>query len=153
MLAGTRITRLGSAALVAGSVALAGAGCGITKGTFHGGTTAIGAHRTVLVNGRRAVNYGTENDRGVKHTTLGIFPGHFAPTILIGNPGQSLTLTLQSNDVKSHVLVVPSQHIRARVGGDQTKTIHVRFPRSGTALFYDRADRDRGMRGGLRAHR
>jgi hypothetical protein len=59
---------------------------------------------------------------------------YFSPTILLGSPGQRLTLHIVNTSGEAHPFSTPSK--RVEVAPSATATLTVRFPASGAVTFW-----------------
>lgn len=140
-------TRLGTGA-VAIAAMLGATGC---SGIFSGGTASVRSSATVPIGGRPAANFGSESVAGLSRATVGLFDGHYAPTVLVGTPGQELSVLLENRGTRRHAFTIPSQDVDVVLDRDDHARARVKFPESGILAFYDGLDRGSRMRGGLRA--
>lgn len=106
---------------------------------------------TPLSNGEEAQFHGEEDVSGEAKAELELDDYYFGPTILRGDPGQELTLTLHNEGAELHNFTLAEQAIDADVSAGQTDVeVKVKFPASGGLVFtckYHAADS--GMRGEL----
>jgi plastocyanin len=78
---------------------------------------------------------------------------YFAPSILNGPPGATVTLELVNEGTRPHNFNVPGQGIDLRCGVRSRDEVTVTFPRSGVLLFSCTFTASSGMRGALIADR
>jgi len=72
---------------------------------------------------------------------------YFAPSVLSGPPGATVTIELTNDGTRAHSFKVPGQGINLVCGVRSHDAVTVRFPRSGTLLFRCTFGRGSGMRG------
>jgi plastocyanin len=74
---------------------------------------------------------------------------YFAPTVLKGPPGATITIELANEGVRQHNFSVPSQGIDLNCGVRASGEVEVVFPRSGELMFICKYTGTSGMRGAL----
>jgi len=74
---------------------------------------------------------------------------YFAPTVLKGPPGATVTIELENEGVRQHNFSVPSQGIDLNCGVRASGEVKVVFPRSGELMFICKYTGTSGMRGAL----
>ncbi len=106
---------------------------------------------TPLSNGEEAQFHGEEDVSAKTQAALELDDFYFEPTILRGDPGQEVTLTLHNEGAELHSFTLEEQSIDADLSAGQTDVeVKVKFPTSGGLVFtckYHAADS--GMRGEL----
>ena len=122
----------------------------------HGGEDAGEGHAaqgTKEIGGFEATYHGSAEVAGMPGFELELDDSYFGPTVLQGEPGQSLTLSLHNEGKLPHTFtidgVVPEIVDEQLQPGDKGVTTEVTFPESGTTAFYCRFHRDQGMVGAL----
>lgn len=148
------MTRNGKLPAVLAVLALLLAGCAQAEepdATESTPTAEASPALTPLSNGEEAQFHGEEDVAGKADTELELDDFYFGPTVLRGDPGQDLTLTLRNEGAELHNFTLAEQSIDADVNPGQTDVeVKVKFPASGGLVFtckYHAADS--GMRGEL----
>jgi plastocyanin len=72
---------------------------------------------------------------------------YFAPSVLTGPAGATVTIELTNEGTRAHSFTVPGQGIDLRCGVRSHDEVTVRFPRSGVLLFRCTYGQASGMRG------
>lgn len=121
--------------LLAMVVGLLGAGCG--------------GEDEITIGGQRANDRGTDDVSELDAFEFEMGDYYFAPTVLRGDPGQSITLEPTNESDARHNLSIPEQRIDVDVAPNGRESIRVRFPQSGLVAFFCKYHQGRGMRGGL----
>jgi plastocyanin len=75
---------------------------------------------------------------------------YFAPTVLRGEPGATVTFELENEGVRTHNFSVPGQRIDVDCGVRARGEVEVTFPRSGVLLFTCKYGATSGMLGALK---
>lgn len=93
-----------------------------------------------LSDGTAARFYGEADVRGkekfrIEMGSAGSGSFYFSPTVLIGTPGQRLTLEIFNGDKEGHPFEVKGQSGIPTVAPGKTETITVTFPSAGAATF------------------
>jgi plastocyanin len=138
------------------AVGLVASGCGGDEpGLAAGGGEQGGgqeAQGTVTIAGREATSHGPADVAGMQGLEVEVDDFYFAPTVLEGDAGQSLTVTLFNEGDAPHTFTVDELDIDQELQpGDEDVTVDVTFPDSGALVFYCRFHADGGMLGGLSA--
>jgi plastocyanin len=108
------------------------------------------AQGTVTIAGQEATNHGSTDVTGMQDLEVELDDFYFAPTVLEGEAGQSLTVTLFNEGDAPHTFTVDELDIDQELQpGDEDVTVDVTFPDSGALVFYCRFHADGGMLGGL----
>jgi plastocyanin len=138
-----------SSGLLAMSLLAAGCGTTSTAGSPSNGGSPSG-NATVALNGEKANDHGTKDVSGGGAQSVEVDNFYFNPTIFTGKAGDKLTLTLSNESKALHNFSVADQKIDqdVAIGGKVTATVTI--PASGTAIFFCKYHRTKGMLGGLR---
>jgi plastocyanin len=104
---------------------------------------------SIIVAGERANDQGTQNVAGLRDFELQMDEFYFRPTILTGEPGQTITLELLNDGTRPHTFTLDLLRVDLDVAPERTAGTKVTFPDSGALLFYCRFHAGGGMRGGL----
>jgi plastocyanin len=104
---------------------------------------------TIAVAGERANDQGTQNVAGLSDFELQMNEFYFRPTILTGEPGQTITLELFNDGTRGHTFTIDLLRVDLEIEPERTAGTKVTFPDSGALLFYCRFHAGGGMRGGL----
>ena len=139
------ITRMGGLIVI---LALVGAACSGGGGSASS-PSAPGPAGTITVGTDRANNHGSAAVSGSSKASVELDETFFAPTVLQGKPGQTLTLELHNSGTALHNISIDAQHIDQDVQRGQNATVTVTFPQSGIVEFYCKYHRAAGMVGEL----
>ena len=142
------------------AITLALAGCANDNPTISGGGSGGGggedagegheAQGTVTIGGEEATNHGSVDVAGTEGVELELDDFYFGPTVLEGEAGQSLTLTLHNEGDAPHTFTIDESGVNEELSpGDQDVTVDVTFPDSGPLVFYCEFHRGQGMIGAL----
>jgi plastocyanin len=134
---------LASAAAVV--LALGVAACGGYGGDENGeegGSTTIGG-MTASLHGTRDVSGETGK------VEIELFDDYFEPTVLKGEPGQTVTLELKNEGENPHTLTISDKGIDQEVQPGDEAEADVTFPQSGELVFVCRFHESKGMVGAL----
>ena len=125
--------------------AFAVAACGGSNGDESGeeaGSTTIA--------GKSAELHGTKDVSGeTGKVDVELDDDYFEPTILKGEPGQTVTLELMSEGDNPHTLTISGQGIDQEVQPGDEAEVDVTFPESGQLAFVCRFHESNGMVGAL----
>jgi plastocyanin len=134
---------LAAAAVVA--FVLAVAACGGSSGDENGeagGSTTIG--------GMTAELHGTKDVSGeTGKVEIEMYDDYFEPTILNGEPGQTVTLELKNEGNNPHTLTISDEGVDTEVQPGDEAEADVTFPQSGELVFVCRFHESNGMVGAL----
>jgi plastocyanin len=140
--------RLLNGVLVAAAIAgflLALAACGGSNGdesSEEGGSTTIA--------GMSAQLHGTKDVSGeTGKVEIELDDDYFEPTILQGEPGQTVTLELRNEGSNPHTLTISGQGIDQEVQAGDEAEVDVTFPESGQLAFVCTFHESNGMVGAL----
>jgi plastocyanin len=151
--------RAGVFALVAAGALLLAAcgGNGDTNGasgstaTTSSGSSA-GSETTSKTIAGEQVNYkDTATVTGKTSQEVELDDYYFGPTVLVGKPGQKLTLELKNEGTTDHNFTLASQNFNEDLKPGATTKVTVTIPNSGTVLFHCEYHESMGMRGALQA--
>jgi plastocyanin len=104
----------------------------------------------VVIQGRGANFHGVGRVTDGATIEMEMDDDYFAPTVLEGQPGATVTLELENEGVRTHNLTVPGQRIDVDCGVRARGEVDVTFPRSGVLLFTCKYGATSGMLGALR---
>lgn len=107
--------------------------------------------KTVTLNDEKANDHGAEDVTGEADAkvTIEIHDFFFAPTVIKGDPGQSIELDVINDGPSLHSFQIDEQNIGADISAGEGTTETVTIPDDGTVLFYCKYHRSSGMLGGL----
>jgi plastocyanin len=136
--------RLRASMIAAVAVALVASACGGTDDpTVSGGGT-------ITIAGQEANDHGTEDVAGASELEVELDDFYFEPTVLQGEAGQTLTLSLFNEGDNPHTFTIEDQDVDEELEpGQEGVTVDVTFPDSGVVLFTCRFHAGQGMLGGL----
>ena len=117
-----------------------------------GQAEAEDAEGSVTIAGREATDHGSEDVAGRNEVEVEVDDFYFGPTVLEGDAGQTLTVTLFNEGDAPHTFTVDELDVDEELQpGDEGVTAEVTFPDSGALVFYCRFHVGGGMLGGLSA--
>jgi plastocyanin len=132
-------------------VGLVAAACG-EEPTIRGGQGQPGGEDTPAGDAfdiTQAEDHGAADLSGQSETSLELDDFYFEPTVLIGEPGQSLSIELENEGTAPHTFTIESADIDEELQpGDKVET-DVTFPDSGALTFICRFHAGGGMQGAL----
>lgn len=136
-------------ALVA--LALVAAACGNNDNSSSAGSSSGGEKEggKVTIAGQSANNHGTEDVSGSSTVKLEQDDFYFDPTILKGTPGQAVTLHIENEGSTTHNFSITDQNVDVDVDAGKDADVKVKFPQSGTLVFFCKFHQSMGMLGGL----
>jgi plastocyanin len=115
-----------------------------------GGEPQQEAEETVTIAGQEATSHGTEDVSGSAEIELELDDFYFEPTVLEGEAGQTLSVTMFNEGDAPHTFTIDELQIDEELQpGDEGVTAEVTFPDSGAVVFYCRFHVGGGMLGGL----
>jgi plastocyanin len=121
------------------------AGCGGSNGdesSEEGGSTTIA--------GMTAELHGTKDVSGeTGKVEVELDDDYFEPTILEGEPGQTVTLELMNEGNNAHTLTISGQGVDQEVQPGDEAEVDVTFPKSGQLAFVCKFHESNGMVGAL----
>jgi plastocyanin len=107
---------------------------------------------TVTIAGQDAASHGSEDVTGTEEIELELDDFYFEPTVLEGEAGQTLTVSMFNEGDAPHTFTIDELQIDQEIQpGDEGLTAEVTFPDSGALVFYCRFHVGGGMLGGLSA--
>jgi plastocyanin len=117
-----------------------------------GGGGGQEGEETVTIAGRDAASHGSEDVTGADEIQLELDDFYFEPTVLEGEAGQTLTVSMFNEGDAPHTFTIDELQIDEELQpGDEGLTAEVTFPDSGALVFYCRFHVGGGMLGGLSA--
>ncbi len=138
--------------LALAAVVLLASACSKSSSTTGGASASIsGGGGTITVGSDTANNHGSTDVSGKSSLSVEANDFYFAPTVLTGKAGQSLTLNISNEGSTTHNFSTtasgddPSNDVQA----GSSITVTVKFPQSGILEFYCRFHRAQGMVGEL----
>jgi plastocyanin len=146
-----RTTRLPVWLVLVLSLALVASACGEEEPSLSAGAGGEGeGGESVTIAGQEATSHGSEDVSGMDAIGLELDDFYFEPTVLEGEAGQSLTVTMFNEGDAAHTFTIDELDIDQELQpGDKDVTAEVTFPDSGALVFYCRFHADGGMLGGL----
>jgi plastocyanin len=103
----------------------------------------------LVIHGRGVNDHGSTRVGDGDTIEMEMDEDYFAPSVLTGPPGASVTIALTNEGTRAHSFKVPGQGIDLVCGVRSHDEVIVQFPRSGTLLFRCTFGRGSGMRGAL----
>jgi plastocyanin len=124
------------------------AGCGSSSSsssTTEASGSEGGGQRTIA--GVEANDHGTKQVEDSGKTEVELDDFYFEPTVLEGEPGQTVTLELKNEGQNEHTFTVDSLDVDVEVQpGDETE-VDITIPKSGAVSFYCQFHKNMGMAG------
>lgn len=118
----------------------------------HDGEDAGEGHEalgTKEIAGEEATYHGTTDVADMSEFELELDNFYFGPTVLDGDAGESLTLSLHNEGSAAHTFTIDSAGIDEELQPGDEGSVDVTFPDSGALVFYCRFHRGSGMLGAL----
>jgi plastocyanin len=132
------------------SLGLVASACAERASTAGGGSEAEETGGSITIAGQRATDHGSVDVSGQSDVKVGVDDFYFGPTVLEGEAGHTLTVTLFNEGDAPHTFTVDELDVDEELQpGDEDVTAEVTFPDSGALVFYCRFHVSRGMLGGL----
>lgn len=110
------------------------------------GHTAMG---TKEIAGEEATYHGNAEVAGLSEFELELDNFYFGPTVLDGDAGEALTLSLHNEGSASHTFTIDGAGVDEELQPGAEGSVDVTFPDSGALVFYCRFHRGSGMLGAL----
>jgi plastocyanin len=148
-----RTTRLPVWLVLVLSLALVASACGEEEPSLSAGAGGEGegeGGESVTIAGQEATSHGSAAVSGMDSIELELDDFYFEPTVLEGEAGQALSITMSNHGDAPHTFTVDELNVDHELQpGDETVSTEVTFPDSGALVFYCRFHADGGMLGGL----
>lgn len=103
----------------------------------------------VVIDGEGVNDHGTARVADGGTIEMEMDEDYFAPSVLQGDPGATVTIELHNEGTRQHNFNVPGQGIDLRCGVRSEDEVTVTFPTSGVLLFRCTYTATSGMRGAL----
>jgi plastocyanin len=104
---------------------------------------------TITLNGQTANDHGTKDVSGGGSEEVEVDSFYFNPTVFTAHAGDKLKLELSNESDTVHNFSLPDENIDQDIQPGQATTVTVRFPNSGTAVFFCKFHESQGMVGAL----
>jgi plastocyanin len=75
---------------------------------------------------------------------------YFDPSVITGQPGQQVTITVKNESSTEHNFTIKSQDVDQDIEGGKDETVTVTMPTSGTVSFFCEYHQSHGMAGELK---
>lgn len=111
------------------------------------GASPAGSPSPVVVEGNPIQNHGSRTVTGQRDTAMQVGDFYFSPSILIGSPGQRLTVHLHNIGQASHTFTISSEHVNVVLSAGQRANVTVTFPQHGSLPFICQYHIGAGMAG------
>ena len=140
-----RMLGLFAAVMALGLVAAACSSDGGSEEKGEGGTITVGSdefsdHGSKDVSGTDEIDLEADNDGS---------DFYFEPTVLQGEPGQTLKIDVENEGDVAHNFTIDDQNIDVDIQPGEKQEATVTFPESGTVAFYCEFHESQGMGGAL----
>ena len=140
--------RVRTIAVPALAMALVAVACGRGDDPTIEGGGAVEGEATLTIAGLEANDHGSAGAQDGVEVELDDF--YFEPTVLEGEAGQTVTLSLFNEGDNPHTFTIDEQGVDEELQpGQEDVTVDVTFPDSGALLFYCRFHLNQDMAGGL----
>lgn len=113
------------------------------------GTPTVPVGTQIDVAGRTANYHGFEDVSGAREIAIEMADNYFTPTVLRGEPGQKLTVTLRNDTESPHHFTTADQQLIVEVQPGLTAEGQITLPASGNLSFYCLIHAEDGMAGGF----
>lgn len=104
---------------------------------------------TITLDGEPANDHGTEDVSGESSLEFELDDFYFSPTVLQGEPGQTVTLEAFNEGEAAHTFTSEELGVDEQVDREAEASIDITFPDSGQIVFVCRFHEGQGMRGAL----
>lgn len=94
-------------------------------------------------------DHGSKTVVGMDEVSVEMDDFYFEPTVLVGSPGQTITLELENEGSEAHTFTIGDQDVDQVLQPGDTMNVEVTFPDDGSTAFECRFHEDQGMRGAL----
>ena len=94
-------------------------------------------------------DHGTQDVRGLVEVDIEADDDYFAPTYLLGKPGQKLRLEIENDSSSLHNITIPALRIDRDIPPNGKAEVEVTFPRAGNVPFFCKFHGAMGMSGAL----
>jgi plastocyanin len=135
------------------SLALVASACGEEEPSLSAGAGGGGegeGGESVTIAGQEATSHGSADVSGMDSVELELDDFYFEPTVLEGEAGQALSVTMFNEGDAPHTFTIDELRIDHELQpGDEGISTEVTFPDSGALVFYCRFHAGGGMLGGL----
>lgn len=122
----------------------------VCVGAMLSGVAAEDKRKPVVIDGVSYADHGIKDVRKMSRLELEADDYYFSPTFLRGNPGQTLTLVMESEGRQLHNITIASVGIDKDIPPKGKLQFDVTFPASGVLIFSCKYHRTLGMNGQLR---
>lgn len=139
---------LGATAVGCGGGGPGAAANGTASGAAGGAAPTV-VDTPIMVNGKEANFRGAEIVTGKSSITMGLYDFYFEPTVLVGSPGQTLTVNLVNQGEVPHTFTLRDQNVDVVLQPGQEGRAEIVFPQSGEEGFVCRFHIAQGMLGQL----
>lgn len=120
---------------------------GSPTATPGGQTTTPAVEPPIMVRGQEANFHGTQSVAGQNSITVDLYDFYFEPTVLVGSPGQRITVNLLNEGEAPHTFTIDAQGIDVVLQPGQRGQAQVVFPESGQQEVVCRFHIAQGMLG------
>jgi plastocyanin len=103
----------------------------------------------ITIGGDTANDHGTKDATGMSELPVELDDFYFEPTVITGDPGQSIKLELENEGQALHNFTLTDQQIDQDVAAGQSSNVTVTIPQSGEVQFFCKYHKSLGMVGGL----
>ena len=107
------------------------------------------AEGTLTIDGQEANSHGEEDVTGASEVELEADDFYFEPTLLAGEAGQEVTITIENEGESPHNFSITDQDIDEDIEPGDDVEVTVTFPDSGTLVYFCAFHQGNGMLGGL----
>jgi len=104
---------------------------------------------SIMIGGKAANDHGEADVSGMASAEFEVDDFYFAPTVLEGEAGQTVSLEVFNEGEAEHTFTVDALQIDEALAPEARMSIEVTLPESGALLFYCRFHETRGMLGAL----
>jgi plastocyanin len=134
-------------ALVAATVLVACGGGNGSSGNTTGPTGGSTGGAGLTIGGITANDHGSKDITGASSVELEADDFYFAPTVLQGSAGQTVTIELKNEGSAEHNLTIESLDIDQDVEPGESAEVEVTLPQTGTLEFFCKYHQRSGMVG------
>ena len=108
---------------------------------------AMGARLKVA--GANANYHGSKDISGAKKVYIEIEDNYFSPTVIKGDPGQKILVSLENESQSPHTFTIGGRYVDQEMQPGGLSEVKVTLPKSGNLSFYCKFQKKNGMAGGF----
>ena len=107
------------------------------------------AEGSIEINGAGINFHDAADVRGDASVEMELDDFYFEPSVLLGDPGQTITIDLRNDGSATHTFTLDDQEVDVSLLPEATERVEVTIPEDGAVVFVCRFHEGQGMRGAL----